>query len=78
MDLDGADGPLASRVSRHPQGLAHARQADLALHDVEDALRVDVWRGEFSVGDSLVICARNLVDVVGTELRVTRGGPCAR
>jgi hypothetical protein len=34
---------------------------------VDDALRVDVWRGEFTVGDSLVICARNLVDVVGTE-----------
>jgi hypothetical protein len=26
-----------------------------------------VWRGEFSVGDSLVLCSRNLVEVVGTE-----------
>ena len=32
-----------------------------------DGLRVDVWRGEFSVGDSLVLCSRNLVEVVGTE-----------
>jgi hypothetical protein len=32
-----------------------------------DGLRVDVWRGEFSVGDSLVLCGRNLVEVVGTE-----------
>jgi hypothetical protein len=33
----------------------------------EDAPRIDVWRGEFAVGDSLVLCARNLVEVVGTE-----------
>jgi len=33
----------------------------------EDAIRVDVWRGEFAVGDSLVLCSRNLVEVVGTE-----------
>ncbi|HUG48201.1 MAG TPA: hypothetical protein VMP67_07280 [Candidatus Limnocylindria bacterium] len=32
-----------------------------------DKLRVDVWRGDFSVGDSLVLCSRNLVEVVGTE-----------
>jgi len=32
-----------------------------------DSLKVDVWRGEFSVGDSLVLCSRNLVEVVGTE-----------
>lgn len=32
-----------------------------------DPFRVDVWRGEFAVGDSLVLCSRNLVDVVGTE-----------
>ena len=32
-----------------------------------DALKVDVWRGEFSVGDSLVLCSRNLVETVGTE-----------
>jgi hypothetical protein len=34
---------------------------------IGDAVRVDVWRGDFNVGDSLVICSRNLVDVVGTE-----------
>jgi hypothetical protein len=32
-----------------------------------DSLKVDVWRGEFSVGDSLLLCSRNLVEVVGTE-----------
>ena len=32
-----------------------------------DPLRVDVWRGEFTVGDSLLLCSRNLVDLVGTE-----------
>jgi len=32
-----------------------------------DALKIDVWRGEFSVGDSLVLCSRNMVEVVGTE-----------
>ncbi len=32
-----------------------------------DGLRIDVWRGEFAVGDSLVLCSRNLVEVVGTE-----------
>jgi hypothetical protein len=32
-----------------------------------DSLKVDVWRGEFAVGDSLVLCSRNLVETVGTE-----------
>src|SRR5688500_10457057 len=32
-----------------------------------DTVRIDVWRGDFSVGDSLILCSRNLVDVVGTE-----------
>ncbi|MEP7360129.1 MAG: hypothetical protein ABI744_00985 [Chloroflexota bacterium] len=32
-----------------------------------DSLKVEVWRGEFSVGDSLVLCSRNMVEVVGTE-----------
>ncbi|HUR15946.1 MAG TPA: hypothetical protein VMZ33_01555 [Candidatus Limnocylindrales bacterium] len=32
-----------------------------------DNVRVDVWRGDFGVGDSLVLCSRNLVEVVGTE-----------
>jgi len=32
-----------------------------------EALRVDVWRGDFSVGDSLVISSSNLVEAVGTE-----------
>ncbi len=29
--------------------------------------RVDVWRGDFGVGDSLVLCSSNVVEVVGTE-----------
>lgn len=32
-----------------------------------DNLEVDVWRGDFGVGDSLVLSSRNLVEVVGTE-----------
>jgi hypothetical protein len=32
-----------------------------------DNLRLGVWRGEFAVGDSLVLASRNLVEVVGTE-----------
>ncbi|MGI8929447.1 MAG: hypothetical protein ACR2H0_08310 [Candidatus Limnocylindrales bacterium] len=32
-----------------------------------DAVKIDVWRGDFSVGDSLILCSRNLVEVVGTE-----------
>ena len=32
-----------------------------------DGLKVGVWRGDFSVGDSLVLCSRNLVEAVGTE-----------
>ncbi len=33
----------------------------------DDTARIDVWRGDFSVGDSLLLCSKNLVDVVGTE-----------
>ena len=32
-----------------------------------DNVRIDVWKGDFTVGDSLVLCSRNLVEVVGTE-----------
>jgi hypothetical protein len=32
-----------------------------------DGVRVDVWRGEFAVGDSLLLVSRNLTEVVGTE-----------
>src|SRR4051812_36518548 len=32
-----------------------------------DSLKVDVWRGEFAVGDSLVLSSRNVVETVGTE-----------
>ena len=32
-----------------------------------DSLKIDVWRGDFSVGDSLILSSRNLVEVVGTE-----------
>nr|MBA2254294.1 hypothetical protein [Chloroflexota bacterium] len=32
-----------------------------------DGMHIDVWRGEFAIGDSLILVARNLTDVVGTE-----------
>ena len=33
----------------------------------DDQLRVDVWRGEFAIGDSILLVSRNLTEVVGTE-----------
>ncbi|MEO7117536.1 MAG: hypothetical protein ABIZ34_01045 [Candidatus Limnocylindrales bacterium] len=32
-----------------------------------DGIKLDVWRGEFAVGDSLLLVARDLTEVVGTE-----------
>jgi hypothetical protein len=32
-----------------------------------DGMHIDVWRGEFAIGDSLILVARNLSEVVGTE-----------
>lgn len=32
-----------------------------------DVLRVDVWRGDFAIGDSLLLVSRDLTEVVGTE-----------
>ncbi len=42
----------------------HAQQSGLPA---DDALRVEVWRGEIAVGDSLLLVSRNLTEVVGTE-----------
>src|SRR5262245_2224719 len=33
----------------------------------DDGLRLDVWRGELGVGDSLLLVSRNMTEVVGTE-----------
>jgi len=33
----------------------------------DDSLSVDVWRGELSVGDGLLLVARNMTETVGTE-----------
>jgi hypothetical protein len=33
----------------------------------DDSLSIDVWRGELSVGDGLLLVARNLTETVGTE-----------
>jgi len=30
-----------------------------------DNVRIDVWKGDFAVGDSLVLCSRNLVEACG-------------
>ncbi|MDQ3553029.1 MAG: hypothetical protein M3395_01260 [Chloroflexota bacterium] len=32
-----------------------------------EGLRLDVWRGEFAIGDSLLLVSRDLTEVVGTE-----------
>ncbi len=42
-------------------------QSQLPGIPADDALRVDVWRGELAVGDSLLLVGRNLTQVVGTE-----------
>ncbi|MET0772340.1 MAG: hypothetical protein ABWZ82_04590 [Candidatus Limnocylindrales bacterium] len=42
----------------------HTQQPGLPA---DDALRVEVWRGEIAVGDSLLLVSRNLTEVVGTE-----------
>ena len=42
-------------------------QSQLPGVPADDALRVDVWRGELAVGDSLLLVSRNLTQVVGTE-----------
>ncbi|MFN8619589.1 MAG: hypothetical protein U0869_02425 [Chloroflexota bacterium] len=42
-------------------------QSQLPGLPADDALRVDVWRGELAVGDSLILVSRNLTQVVGTE-----------
>ncbi len=41
----------------------HTQQPGLPA---DDALRVEVWRGEIAVGDSLLLVSRNLTEVVGT------------
>ena len=33
----------------------------------DDSLTIDVWRGELSVGDGLLLVARNMTETVGTE-----------
>lgn len=42
----------------------HTQQPGLPA---DDSLRVEVWRGEIAVGDSLLLVSRNLTEVVGTE-----------
>ncbi len=42
-------------------------QSQLPGIPADDALRVDVWRGELAVGDSLLLVSRNLTQTVGTE-----------
>jgi len=47
----------------------HTQQPGLPA---DDALRVEVWRGEIAVGDSLLLVSRNLTEVEGTEELKTR------
>ena len=49
------------------RAIAHARARAGPGLPADDTARIDVWRGDFSVGDSLLLCSKNLVDVVGTE-----------
>ena len=59
-------GDADAYLIRSARLLMPERDAGVGL-PAADSLHVDVWRGEFSVGDSLVLCSRNLVEVVGTE-----------
>jgi len=59
-------GPVEAYLVRAARLLMpeHARGPGIPIG--ED-LRVGVWRGEFSIGDSLLLVARDLTEVVGTE-----------
>lgn len=59
-------GPAESYLIRSARLLMPEHKPGEGLPQAE-VPRVDVWRGDFGVGDSLVLCSRNVVEVVGTE-----------
>ena len=59
-------GPAESYLIRSARLLMPEHEPGDGLPQA-DLPRVDVWRGDFSVGDSLVLASRNVVEVVGTE-----------
>ena len=59
-------GPAESYLIRSARLLTPEHEPGEGLPRAE-VPRIDVWRGDFGVGDSLVLCSRNVVEVVGTE-----------
>ncbi len=59
-------GPVDAYLVRAARLLMPEHQPGAGL-PAGDGLRVDVWRGDFAVGDSLLLVSRDLTEVVGTE-----------
>lgn len=59
-------GDASAYLIRSARLLMPEHQSSVGL-PAADNLRLGVWRGEFAVGDSLVLASKNLVEVVGTE-----------
>jgi hypothetical protein len=62
----GTAGDANAYLIRAARLLMPEHQSGVGL-PAADNLRLGVWRGDFAVGDSLVLASRNLVEVVGTE-----------
>jgi hypothetical protein len=59
-------GDVDAYLVRSARLLMPDRQPSSGLPD-DDTLRVDVWRGELAMGDSLALVSRNLTRTVGTD-----------
>lgn len=59
-------GPVEAYLVRAARLLMPEHARGPGIPAGED-LRVGVWRGEFAIGDSLLLVARDLTEVVGTE-----------
>ena len=60
-------GDAESYLVRSARLLMPEHEPASGLPTTADPLRVDVWRGEFAVGDSLVLAAHRVVEAVGTD-----------
>ena len=59
-------GPVEAYLVRNARLLMPDRGAPAGLPS-DDNLAVDVWRGELSVGDAVLMVSRNMTETVGTE-----------
>ena len=60
-------GDAESYLIRSARLLMPEHEPASGLPTSAEPLRVDVWRGEFAVGDSLVLAAHRVVEAVGTD-----------